>query len=299
MQYLAGLASAYAAEHANSLSRKAAGFMEGLTKRARAVAAARARSMAAAAGVRVRPRGRAPFRYPAYAPRRVARYRPNTLYARNIRHAGLLGIEHKYYDTSLVGSVLSNNADCSGGEQNPSATSLISTPAQGDAHNNRDGREIVITAIELEGHVTFPRLTGQTQATRPAIVFVALVMDTQTNAAALNSEDVYINPGGDSGMVCEPLRNILYGARFRVLKTWRMQQRLNYFNDSATTATAAGDRLYFQFYRKNMRIKVRFNTGTTASVANVTDNSLQVIAWVNDISYTPVISYNARIRFVG
>ena len=49
----------------------------------------------------------------------------------NLRTAGFLGIEKKFYDTSLVDAALTAPTDCTGGEHDPSATSMISAPAGG------------------------------------------------------------------------------------------------------------------------------------------------------------------------
>jgi len=47
-------------------------------------------------------------------------------------------------------------------------------------------------------------------------------------------------------------------------------------------------------------MKVKFNAGTTASVANVIDNSIHVIAYASNITgVAPTISYQSRLRFVG
>ena len=44
---------------------------------------------------------------------------------RNVRTAGFLGIERKFYDTALTATALTASTDASGGEVDPSATSMI------------------------------------------------------------------------------------------------------------------------------------------------------------------------------
>ena len=50
----------------------------------------------------------------------------------NYRTAGFLGIEKKFYDTSVSAVALGAPTDATGGEFDPSTTSMITTPAQGD-----------------------------------------------------------------------------------------------------------------------------------------------------------------------
>ena len=40
-------------------------------------------------------------------------------------------------------------------------------------------------------------------------------------------------------------------------------------------------------------------TGTTSDIANIADNSLHVIAFTVADSGAPILSYNARLRFMG
>jgi len=62
----------------------------------------------------------------------------------------------------------------------------------------------------------------------------------------------------------------------------------------------AGQRKYFKWFIPLNGMKVKFNGGTTESVANVIDNSIHVIAYASNITgVAPTISYASRLRFVG
>lgn len=216
----------------------------------------------------------------------------------NRRTAGFLGIEKKFYDTALAGAALATTT--TGGEFDPSATSMISTPAQGDSEQNRDGKRIVIKSVMLNGVINCAAQTAQTVIAEPTQVFVALVLDMQTNGAQLNSEDVFKNTSGATLLGGSVQRNLLFSTRFRVLKEWSMyfapQAAVN--NASATTVSFTGGSQCFDCFLP-LDLNVNFNSGTTASVANVIDNSLHVVAFTNSTSMAPTISYNARIRFMG
>jgi len=218
----------------------------------------------------------------------------------NRRTAGFLGIEKKFYDTALAATALVAPTDATGGEFDPSATSMISTPAQGDSEQQRDGKRIVIKSVQVSGVCSTNALTAQTGTAAPVEVFVALVLDTQTNGAQLNSEDVYKNLGAANYLATNPLRNLLFANRFKVLKEWSMtlEPKTAVNNASATTVSVAGTRCEFDCFLP-LDLNVNFNAGTTASIANVIDNSLHIVAYCSSTALAPTIAYNARIRFMG
>lgn len=218
----------------------------------------------------------------------------------NRRTAGFLGLERKFYDTAVAIQAIPSPTDCSGGEFDPSATSMISTPAQGDSEQQRDGKRIVIKSVQIEGAIFQPKTTAQTSVDGDNQVFVALVLDMQTNGAQLNSEDVYKNLSGTAALAHRPTRNLLFASRFRVLKEWNLclKPSVAANNAGATTVSQGAAREDFTCFIP-MDLNVNFNAGTSASIANVIDNSLHIIAFTSSTAAAPTISYNARIRFMG
>jgi len=129
-------------------------------------------------------------------------------------------------------------------------------------------------------------------------IFVALVLDKQTNGAQLNSEDVFKNTGASATTASNPTRNLLFANRFQVLKEWKMCMKPPVVGYDGTNMEVWGSSERFEGFL-NLELPVNFNSGTTASVANVIDNSLHIIAFCNGTGLDPKISYNARIRFMG
>lgn len=216
--------------------------------------------------------------------------RKRALAIANSRTAGFLGLEKKFYDTNLASGAIPAPTDCTGGEFDPSATSMISTPAQGDNEQQRDGKKIVIKGVQIKGVINRVKtLAGPIEANH---VFVALVLDTQTNGAQMNSEDCFKNTNATALTAVTPVRNLLFSNRFKVLKTWEFDMQYR-----AWDADIAGAETRVFEYFQDMNLPVNFNAGTTASVANVIDNSLHIIAFSTVTGNT--ISYNARIRFMG
>jgi len=217
----------------------------------------------------------------------------------NVGSVGFLGIEKKFYDTAFTGAITAPT-DASGGELDPSATNMISTPTQGDGEQQRDGKQIAIDYLEIKGSVYNSNLEAQVNPPIGANAYIAIVLDTQTNGAQMNSEDCFKNLSGTALGATSPLRNLLWGKRFRILKS-------SVFDLTPETLTTAGANSFswgakavnFHWFIPLKGLKVNFNSGTTASVANVIDNSIHVIGFANGIDTTPLITYNARIRFLG
>lgn len=216
----------------------------------------------------------------------------------NVTTAGLLGTEIKYYDTGLQATAIANVGDCTSGEFDPSATSMISTPVQGDGAQNRDGKRIMITSVHVRGVINQPPLVNQTALPTAVRVFVALVLDTQSNGVQMSSENCFTNPSGNSATASTPVRNLSFAKRFRVLREQIFQLPLQNAAYDGTNIEVGGPGVHFDWFKK-VKIPVNFTaTGTTADIANVQDNSLHIIAFTNSAA-VPTITYNARIRFVG
>jgi len=258
------------------------------------------------AGAVASARGRAVVRYarPQYL-RRRNRMAANVGVRRmaramlNRRTAGFLGVETKFYDTMLANASVAAATDASGGEYDPSATSMISTPTQGDGEQQRDGKRINILNVQVKGSVT---RTFQEDIVNPPSadrVFVALVLDTQSNAAQMNSEDCFKNLSNTVTGNASPLRNLLQSSRFRVLKSEVLDltyPTLGVEGDNLHSVGAV-QQCFDWFIPFPAGLPVNFNSGTTASIANVVDNSLHVIAYSQTAQ--PTLTYNARIRFQG
>jgi len=212
---------------------------------------------------------------------------------------GYMGIEKKFLDTVKSNTAVAANVDCTGGEYDPSAgcTGCLSCPAQGDTEQSRDGKRIVIDSLILKGFVQNGESTSEAPEAATKI-FVAVVLDTQTNGAQLNSEDVFKNTGAYALLNADPLKNLLFGSRFRILKSQTFDLTFNGVAGTVATLAHNATRRDFDWYIPfKGGLPVNLNAGTTADVANVIDNSLHVVAFSTLAGSS--IGYNARIRFQG
>ncbi len=166
----------------------------------------------------------------------------------------------------------------------------ISAIAQGDSESNRDGRKCTLTSLHIRGSVILDSSQGTTlQDGRQCRVII--VWDTQTNAAQLNAEDVYLTPTE----ISLAFRNLQFTKRFKILKDATFD--LNVMA-GAGNGTADDSPDYIKHFKWNFKLKIPvIHKGTTAVVGSVTDNSLHVIAFANATGIT--LKYESRVRFVG
>ncbi len=217
---------------------------------------------------------------------------------KNFRIGGFLGAEIKFYDTGVAGLAITSPTDASGAEMNPSATITLNSVTQGDGESQRDGRRLTMLSLFVNGSITCNVQTNVTVPDNPSICYVAIVLDTQANGTALNSEDVYINPSGSAQLASSPLRNLQYSKRFKVLKTIRRKMPPPTLTWDGTNMEQSGQIVQFNCFIPLHGMIVNF-TGTTETVANIVDNALHVIAFSNNIGMVPQLNYNARLRFRG
>lgn len=213
------------------------------------------------------------------------------------RTGGFTGIERKFYDVSLASTAIPSPADATGAELDPSATLCLTTIAQGDGEQNRDGRNCVVQSIYVNGVIRCAPQANQTATDTPAKIYVAMVLDTQTNGAQLNSEDVFTNPSASGTLAANPLRNLQYSQRFRVLSKFECVMPHPNIAFDGTNIEQQGSVKEFQLSWRGA-LKCQY-TGTTSDIANQADNSVHIIAYCSDTGQVPTLFYNARTRFVG
>lgn len=222
----------------------------------------------------------------------------------NGRTGGFVGLEKKFFDSSRGGFSIPAPSDATGGEADPTTLLCLNCPAQGDGESQRDGRQISMHSINIKGIVRMPSQSDQTGADVLPDVFIALVLDKQTNGAQLDSEDVFENPGANANLAASPFLNLENSARFKVLKTTRIsaQQLAGAIQPTydGTNIEQQGAQVPWSMYVNLKGMKVNFISGQTTSViAAVADKSLHVIAYATGAGLAPELYYNSRLRFVG
>jgi len=219
---------------------------------------------------------------------------------RRKRSNAQLATEKKFLDNSLVDTALVASTTWAGAELDPATTLCLTAPAQGDTASSRDGKQIIGKYLEIKGHVY---MLPQEEAGSPATttsVYLACVLDKQTNNAQLNSEDVFTSVAASAGLGPEPLRNLNFGKRFKILKSEQIIfENTDSSFEAANSYAIAGRVAHFNWYIPLKDLRINFNSTTTGVIGNVLDNSVHMLGICNSTTNAPTISYQSRFRFIG
>lgn len=215
---------------------------------------------------------------------------------------GRIGLEHKIRDLCRTETALTANADCSGAEfgpNGPGAEDNMFYIAQGTAYSQRNGRHVALSSLYIQGQIRWPLQAAQAASDEQTLITLWLILDSQTNGAAMNSEDMLNNPTAEVTAAPCALQNPYYTHRFRLLKKIMIRRPpVSSFNDAAGTGAVNAQVVPFKMYvpLKGMRVSY---TGTTGALSEIEDNCVHLLAVASSTDGSPVISYNARVRFYG
>lgn len=227
--------------------------------------------------------------------KKVKRYGPSKAALRRTQVAQVsLGVEYKTLDTSVTDSALTATGVMTGMEHDPTSQSCLNSMAQGTTSITRIGRSVTNKTLQVRGVIDMD-YDDATDEEKPCC-FVALVRDKRSNGNQLNSEDVYVNPGGSSKTVCCATRNHQHRGRFDVLR----YEQLN-FSEKIGDISGKRALLYFDFF-VTLNEVTNFNAGT-GTIDAVEDISYHIVAGTTDAqpgtAGTCLLSYNAKLTYIG
>lgn len=209
----------------------------------------------------------------------------------NMRIGGFLGMELKFIDSGRTNLALTSSwqrIDPS----TPAGLNSLTPIAEGTGESDRDGRKCLIKAMYIHGQVSWDEITTMDQ---PGAVRLALVLDTQTNGAALTAADVYTNQAGQQ---INSFRDLQNTSRFKVLKEIWITPPGVAGNSEGNGTNMTGGGAYLPFVMHcPLNLKQHWS-GTTGAVSNIVDHSLHLLALYGG-TRTCQIQYSARARFLG
>lgn len=214
----------------------------------------------------------------------------------NWQWGGMLGIEKKYFDSSVANQAFTNQPDWStaGCVLDP-AGNCLNYPVQGTTALTRVGSKYNITQLHVAGAIQWPAQTNQTIADSAPLICWAIVWDKQPNGATITANLVYQNLANVAGTFTSPMRNLQYSKRFKVLKQWTTILQPGTMTYDGTNIEQSGVSQEFDFL-KNFKKPIHVETvGNAGSIADNMNCAFHVIGISTDIAVT--ISYNARVRF--
>lgn len=217
----------------------------------------------------------------------------------NQRTGGFVGLELKFYDLADNGIAPGNNGNMSGGTIDNNTIDCLNAMAEGNNQSTRIGRKITMKNIQIRGTIKWASTKLLTDPNIYAPVYIAIVLDTQNNSGTgLVSQNVFTNPGLSTQCIANPLRNLEYTSRYRVLKWGRYTNKGD--NSAVDAATdhfsSAGFELPFTLFCNLNNMQVLYNASTPNST-DITDNALHLVAFARGSDVT--ISWNSRLRYVG
>jgi len=238
----------------------------------------------------------------SYKSKPMARNKKRKGYSTVPRSRGIYGYgEMKYFETERNASTVTAPNDWTGTEFPPNVgtPTTIFCPAQGPAIDQRIGRDCTVYKIKVRGLIIQPNAEDLSATKNPQWVRVALVEDTQTNAAQAQGEQIFNDP-----VTATPTQAILAfqaltnTGRFNVLKdkTYNLSNAnvASDFDAGQGALQGLGRRFSFNIVYKKGR-KVRFNATNGGTIADIVDNSWCIYAMSTQGNIT--IQYTARVSF--
>ena len=159
--------------------------------------------------------------------------------------------------------------------------SLLNGIARGDDIDERDGREVIMKSIQINGLNAVTSGTGVDQTHR-----VILVYDKQANAAACTGAQVLDTTAANITLA---VRNLENRKRFVILmdKVFRL------------SASGESNSSVAWRYYKRFNLPVTFNTGTAGTIADIVTGSLYLFSFGNIAAGATAgtLVVNCRIRY--
>jgi len=130
-------------------------------------------------------------------------------------------------------------------------------------------------------------------------VYIAVVLDRQTNANFFNSSDVFINPSANATMAPMPLRNLSNSHRFKLLKETTINISAKDLVVNGANYVSSGQTIPFDWFIPLKDLQMNFiSTNNAAVIQAVSDNSINIVAWTSRAATANII-VNTRLRYTG
>ncbi len=181
------------------------------------------------------------------------------------------------------------------------STDNLSTPAQGVGQSQHLGRTFYINAMFIHGQVFTPAVETLTVPNSNFLYRICIVLDKQSNGAALTATDVMLAPVGATADALS-FRDLNNSHRFQILMdTGAVQFNLtnSQMSDNGVGAAALFSHggIFQPFtmtktFKKPIKVRV---DGTTANISSVADFSIHMIAVTTSSALD--IEYISRMRF--
>lgn len=230
------------------------------------------------------------------------------------RGAAVTG-EMKYFDCELgattiaactttwvAGTILDPSTTINLGDAAVATPFCLFAPKVSAALNGRVGRKVRLLKVRLNGVINVPVQTAQLTTDAATQIRVMLVLDQQTNAAAMTGAQL-MNDAGTATATINSFQNPNNFGRFRVLKNKNMT-----ISNLGLTGTAGAmdiiqcgyTRTFKLSYTWKVPLEVNFNATNGGTVADIINNSLHVIigsSLAGAGTFAPTVAYYSRCAY--
>lgn len=166
------------------------------------------------------------------------------------------GKELKFHDVAVTNGPIDSTLELA------PAIGQLCTVVQGITQSQRIGRKITIKSIQIRG---FLRFNPGTADHASDLVHVWLVVDKQTNGAALTGANVFTGTTASVAM-----RNMEYVSRFTVLKHWVWR-----FQPTGTNIAGTEHNDIVQLWEDYLKVNIPIEySSTTGDVAEIRHNNI-------------------------
>ncbi len=212
--------------------------------------------------------------------------------------AGLTS-EMKYFDSERTSVAIGSTTDWTATEKDPVTLNTLFVPVKGTGINERIGRKVAVYKIKVRGLIIIAAQANQTAMDAQPLIRIALVQDTQTNAAQAQGEQIFQDPttasANNAVLSFQSLDNL---GRFNVLKDKFMALGdPNAAYDGTNIEVGGLVRKFQLFHEFRKPVEVHFNATDGGTVADIVDNSWHVITNANTTALAPSIVYQCRVSY--
>ncbi len=207
--------------------------------------------------------------------------------------------EMKYFDSFLDDDTVNISTSWLDTEVDPATLLTLFVPQEGNDINNRVGRKVCVQSLKIRGMIKVAAQPNLTVPPDGRSVRIIVYMDSQTNAAQSQGEQVMAAPGAAvADLTYSTFMNLANLGRFRILKDlWVSIDNPNVSFDG-TNLEANGQLRRFKCNIKfRDSITVNFNATNGGTIADIVDNSFHVIAMRTINAPTTTISYQCRVGY--
>ena len=209
--------------------------------------------------------------------------------------------ERKYFDSTVVAKAITQVATTFvNAMANPTTLNTIFVPTTGTDYNQRIGRRVTVLSWRIRGEIYIPNVSDAATigSVNANIIRLIMVIDKQANGTQMASSDLIAMPSALNA-AWDMYQSPSNFGRFKVLKDKRFAVQDPNYNSETMALDRNGKVVFFDYkFRFRKPIVVHFNSTNGGTIADIVDNSFNVVCGINDSSYVTSLTYKSRVTYI-